>query len=225
MAGRWFIPIISAEGRVAIVTGANSGIGYETAIGLAERGAHVILACRNMDAAEEAAQRIRKCTRNPNVTCLHLDLSVQQSVHQFATDFMQTNKRLDILVNNAGVMAVPWQLTADGFETHMGINHFGHFSLTLLLLPTLQRTPNSRVVNVSSLGHRWVRLPYDLNTNKNGYNRFSAYAHSKLANAMFTRELARRLGRMGVTVNCLHPGVIHTNIPQYMSELSSIFHR
>lgn len=233
MAGRWYTAPVSAKDRVAIVTGANSGIGYETALELAARGAHVILACRNMNAAEQAAERIRHSTQNPNVTCRHLDLGEQKSVRQFAAEFMQKTAdgrsppRLDILVNNGGIMAVPWQLTADGYEQHMGTNHFGHFALTLLLLPVLRRTPNARIVNVTSMCQRWVKMPNDLKNvgQHDGYNRFVAYAHSKLANAIFTRELARRLGRMDVTVNCVHPGVIHTDIQKNLESLNFILHR
>lgn len=227
MSGRKWSNPMRSDGSVCIVTGATSGIGRETAIGLAERGCHVVLACRDIKRAELVQKDICKRFENAKVDVHEVDLASLQSVRKFASEYRERygTRRLDVLVLNAGVMGVPWRLTEDGLETHMAVNHYGHFALTLLLLDRMQATPNSRIVIVSSMSHRWVNLrPDDMNGERN-YNRFHAYAHSKLANVMFTAALAQREGPHGVTVNCVHPGVIHTEVSRNLESLCWILQR
>lgn len=227
MNGRKWTNPMRADGSVCIVTGATSGIGRETAIGLAERGCHVVLACRNVKKAKLVRTEIQKRFKTANVDIHELKLESLRSVRKFASEYRERygTRRLDVLVLNAGVMGVPWGLTEDGLESHMAINHYGHFALALLLLDRMQATPNSRIVVVSSLSHRWVNLrPDDMNNERN-YNRFREYAHSKLANAMFTTALAKREGPYGVTVNCVHPGVIHTEMSRNLESLCWILQR
>lgn len=221
MSGREWTNPVRADGNVCIVTGATSGIGRETALGLAKRGCHVVLACRDLKLANAVRAEICQRVAGANVAVHELDLASLRSVRKFAAEYRELygTRRLDVLVLNAGVMGVPWHLTEDGLETHMAVNHYGHFALTLLLLDRLQATPRSRIIVVSSKSHRWVRLRPDDMNGKRRYNRFHAYAHSKLANAMFTAALAQREGLHGVTVNCLHPGVIHTAVSRNLKSL------
>jgi light-dependent protochlorophyllide reductase len=212
------------DGKTAIVTGANTGIGKETVVDFAKRGARVIMACRNLKKAEATMKEIIENTGNKDLVVKHLDLVSLRSVREFAQDINNSEARLDILVNNAGVFNLPeLTKTEDGFEMTMGVNHFGHFLLTNLLLDLLKRTAPSRVVVVSSVLHRGQPkgLTPALNfENLDGeicYNAFMAYAQSKLANILFTRELARRLEGTGVTVNSLHPGKICTEIRRHFS--------
>lgn len=227
MSGRIWSNPVRADGQVCIVTGATSGIGRETALGLAERGCHVVLACRDVKRGEAVRDEIRKRFENANVEVHEIDLSSLRSVRKFATEYRERygTRRLDVLVLNAGVMGVSWRLTEDGLETHMAVNHYGHFALAMLLLDRMQETPNSRIVVVSSKSHRWVNLRPDDMNGERSYNRFRAYAHSKLANAMFTVALAQREGLHGVSVNCLHPGVIHTEMSRNLGTLSWILQR
>lgn len=228
--GRWFTDPQQAKGRICIVTGANTGIGLETAVELAARGAYVIMACRDIERGEQARRIVQRRTFSKTVRFLQLDLASFASIRQFCSALRtldeETGKRLDVLINNAGVMAVPTGMrTADGLEPHMGVNHYGPFLLTLLLLPRLCRTLDARVVNVTSISHKWVAgTRADLAGTEN-LDRFRAYAISKLAGMMFTRGLADRLGRDGVTVNAVHPGVVHTDIPRNLSSLSLILNK
>ncbi len=203
-------------GRVALVTGANSGIGFEAARVLAERGAHVVLACRSEDKARAAAEEIRGAGPAGSVETLPLDLMRLASVREAADRFRASHDRLDLLINNAGIMAVPEGRTEDGFERQMGTNHFGHFALTGLLLDLLLATPDARVVTVSSGAHRWGRIDFDNLHWDRGYNRFRAYGQSKLANLLFTAELQRRLERGGHKLLALsaHPGMSRTELGQ-----------
>ena len=200
------------QGRVVLVTGANTGIGFEAARMLAERGATVVLACRNEDKARAAAESIGA----GQVETLPLDLMSLASVREAADRFRARHDRLDLLINNAGIMAVPEGRTEDGFELQMGTNHFGHFALTGLLLDLLLATPDSRVVNVSSGAHRWGKINFDNLHWDKGYNRFRAYGQSKLANLLFTSELQRRLEAKGSKVRVLaaHPGMSRTELGQ-----------
>ncbi|CAB3993727.1 Hypothetical predicted protein [Paramuricea clavata] len=211
------------DGKTAIVTGANTGIGKETAAEFARRGARVIMACRNLNQAEEAMKEIVQTTGNRSVVVKHLDLASLKSVRAFAED-VKNEARLDILINNAGVFNLPeFSKTEDSFEMTMGVNHFGHFLLTNLLLDLLKQSPSSRVVVVSSVLHRGQPtrkapgLNFENMNSEISYNGFMAYAQSKLANILFTRELARRLEGTGVTVNSLHPGKISTDIRRHFS--------
>ncbi|NXS40849.1 RDH12 dehydrogenase, partial [Balaeniceps rex] len=207
------------EGKVAIVTGANTGIGKETARDLAQRG-KVIVACRDIAKAEAAASEIRAETGNQQVIVKKLDLADTQSIREFAEKFLAEEKELHILINNAGVMLCPYSKTADGFEMHLGVNHLGHFLLTFLLLERLKQSAPARIVNVSSVAHHVGRIRFhDLHGEKS-YNRGLAYCHSKLANVLFTRELARRLQgksqrRAEFTANALHPGSVYSDLVRH----------
>ncbi|NWI07448.1 RDH12 dehydrogenase, partial [Tichodroma muraria] len=207
------------EGKVVIITGANTGIGKETARDLAQRG-KVIIACRDIAKAEAAASEIRAETGNQQVIVKKLDLADTKSIREFAEKFLAEEKELHILINNAGVMLCPYSKTADGFEMHLGVNHLGHFLLTFLLLERLKQSAPARIVNVSSLAHHGGRIRFhDLHGEK-CYNRGLAYCHSKLANVLFTRELARRLQgksqrQAGFTANALHPGSVHSELVRH----------
>ena len=199
-------------GKVCIVTGANTGIGKETALGLARLGATVVLVCRDHQRGEEAQRDIKQKTGNNNVELMLCDLSSQRSITQFTTEFAQRHDRLDVLVNNAGVVLRGRSMTEDGVESTFGINHLGYFLVTNLLLDLLKKSAPSRIVNVASAAHRYGKL--DVNSWPTGrdYSTFGAYANSKLANVLFTHELAKRIVGTGVTANCLHPGGVGTNL-------------
>jgi NAD(P)-dependent dehydrogenase (short-subunit alcohol dehydrogenase family) len=184
-------------GRLAVVTGANSGLGFETALALVRSGARVVLACRDQVKGAAARDRILEEVPGAGADLAPLDLSDLASVEVFADGFCSTHDRLDILVNNAGVMAIPRRETADGFEMQFGTNHLGHFALTGRLLGPLLATPGARVVTVTSLVARMGRIRFDDLQGTRHYGKWSAYAQSKLANQLFTRELDRRAGRDG----------------------------
>ncbi|XP_033119985.1 retinol dehydrogenase 12-like [Anneissia japonica] len=207
------------NGKVVIVTGANTGIGKETARDLARRGAKVIIACRNMTKAQSAAEEIITDTGNRNVVIRQLDLASMESIRTFAKSIAENETRLDILINNAGVYKTERNETADGFEMNWGTNHLGPFLLTNLLLDLLKKSAPSRIVNVSSIGHSSpkVKIRFDDPNLKNNYDVNYAYSQSKLANILFTNELARRLQGTGVTCYSLHPGVIMTEITRDLS--------
>ncbi|XP_055531095.1 retinol dehydrogenase 13-like [Wyeomyia smithii] len=221
--GRFKRGDVRADGKVVIVTGANTGIGKETAMFLARRGAHVYMACRDMTRCETARQEVVLETKNANVYCRQCDLSSLQSVRKFAEQFKQEQNRLDILINNAGVMRCPRSLTKEGIELQLGVNHMGHFLLTNLLLDMLKLSAPSRIVVVSSLAHTRGKINVqDLNSEKS-YDPATAYEQSKLANILFTRELAKRLQGTGVTVNAVHPGVVDTELMRHMGLFNSWF--
>ncbi|WP_430501667.1 SDR family NAD(P)-dependent oxidoreductase [Micromonospora trifolii] len=197
------------DGRVAVVTGANTGLGFETARRLAERGASVVLAVRDTEKGKLAAARI-----NGDVSVRELDLTSLESVRAAAAGLRATHPRIDLLINNAGVMYTPRQTTRDGFEMQFGTNHLGHFALTGLLLDLLLPVPGSRVVTVSSTGHRIrAAIHFDDLQWERSYGRVAAYGQSKLANLMFTYELQRRLAAHGTTVAvAAHPGISNTEL-------------
>ncbi|MFE9993774.1 oxidoreductase [Streptomyces avermitilis] len=200
------------RGRVVVVTGANSGLGYVTARELARKGARVVLACRSEARGAEAGDRLAAELPGAEVGLGRLDLGDLGSVRDFAAWFPY--ERLDLLVNNAGVMALPYGTTADGFETQFGVNHLGHFALTGLLLPTLLGTPGARVVTVSSGMHALANIDIDDLNGGRRYRRWIAYARSKTANLLFTHELTRRLAAHGseVLAAAAHPGYAATNL-------------
>ncbi len=205
-------------GQIVIVTGANSGLGFETARALAKKGAAVIMACRSTDKAEEAARPIRAEYPAADLTIMPLDLASLDSVRRFAQDFTQRYKTLNLLINNAGVMALPQRReTVDGFEMQFGTNHLGHFALTGLLMPLIAGTPGARVVSVSSFMHRTGRINFDDLQAKQSYGRWSAYSQSKLANLLFTYELQRRFEAAGTDALAVavHPGYASTNLQRY----------
>jgi len=197
------------HGRVAVVTGANTGLGFETARALAEHGATVVLAVRDVEKGKQAAARI-----SGDVTVQELDLTSLESIRAASADLHTTHPRIDLLINNAGVMYPPKQTTRDGFELAFGTNHLGHFALTGLLLDLLLPVPGSRVVTVSSVGHRIrAEIHFDDLQWERSYNRVAAYGQSKLANLLFTYELQRRLASHGTTVAvAAHPGVANTDL-------------
>ncbi|WP_329547715.1 oxidoreductase [Streptomyces sp. NBC_00554] len=202
------------SGRTAVVTGANSGIGYVTARELARKGAQVILACRSEARGNEAGDRLVSEVPGAHVEFVRLDLGDLESVREFVATYEHAYDRLDLLINNAGVMALPLGRTADGFETQFGVNHLGHFALTGLLLPALLGTPGARVVTLSSGVHALSNIDItDLNSERQ-YRRWIAYGRSKTANLLFTHELARRLATIGseVVAAAAHPGYATTNL-------------
>lgn len=202
------------SGRTAVVTGANSGIGYVTARELARKGAQVVLACRSEARGNEAGDRLVSEVPGAHVEFVRLDLGDLESVREFVATYERTYDRLDLLINNAGVMALPHGRTTDGFETQFGVNHLGHFALTGLLLPTLLGTPGARVVTLSSGVHALSNIDIrDLNSERQ-YRRWIAYGRSKTANLLFTHELARRLATIGseVVAAAAHPGYATTNL-------------
>ena len=222
MQSNWTtIDIPDQSGKVIIVTGANSGIGFETAKELARKGAQTILACRNLDLAKTALEQIKSEIPNAVADVIHLDLANLATVHQFTSEFLSEYSQLDILINNAGIMMGPYATTVDGFERQFGTNHLGHFALTGLLLHLLLETPGSRVVNVSSTGHRFGSMDFDnlMYEDGRGYAPARAYGRSKLANLLFTYELQRCYEVMGVDAMAVaaHPGVSHTNLTNHMA--------
>jgi NAD(P)-dependent dehydrogenase (short-subunit alcohol dehydrogenase family) len=205
------------SGKLALVTGANSGLGYEVSRGLALKRATVIMACRNLEKGQDAAAKIRAENPKGEVRVMQLDLADLSSVRQFAKQFRVEHKRLNTLINNAGIMAVPYGKTADGFELHFGINHIGHFALTGLLLDLLRAAPGSRVVTVTSYGHWFGRISFRNLNAEVFYQRWLAYGQSKLANILFAYELQRRLARaVGNPISlAAHPGSTVTQLQQY----------
>lgn len=203
------------DGKTVLITGANTGIGKETAVDMARRGARVILACRDMDRANKAAEDVKKRSGNDNVIVKKLDLASLQSVRQLAKDVLANEERLDVLINNAGIMGCPKLETEDGFEMQFGVNHLGHFLLTNCLLDLLKKSAPSRIVSVSSLAHERGQIYFDDINQDKDYHPWKSYVQSKLANVLFTRELANRLQGTGITAYSLHPGVIQTEIGRH----------
>ena len=211
--GREDIP--DQTGRIAVVTGANSGIGLVTARELARHGALVVMACRNLDKGRAAQAEVAAAAYGPKPELEELDLASLASVRSFAERFAASHDGLDLLVNNAGVMAPPRRLTADGFELQFGTNHLGHFALTNLLLPLMEGREDARVVTLSSTAHKTVRgIAFDNLNGDRRYFRWNAYGQSKLANLLFALELDRRLRARDSTVKSLaaHPGYAATNL-------------
>jgi len=206
---------MSMQGKVAVVTGSNVGIGFETAVGLAALEATTVLACRNRTKAEAAAREITTRTWNDDVHVVPLDLSDLASVRKAADDILTRWDRLDVLVNNAGGTWSARQETAQGLELTFGVNHLGHFSLTNLLLPRLKASAASRIINVTSVGHHAARrgMRFEDLQSERHYEAMEAYCRSKLANVLFTRQLAKRLGADAdaVTVNAAHPGPVRSS--------------
>lgn len=200
------------SGKVCIVTGANTGIGLETARGLAEMNATVVMACRRRERGEAALAGIQSGSKNASPELMLLDLASQQSIRDFTAAFKEKHDRLDVLVNNAATVPGKRESTLEGLEMQFGANHIGPFLLTHLLLDLLKATAPSRVVNVASTVHQGAHMDFDDLQGERKYEFFRAYGQSKLANVLFTCELARRLEGTGVTANCLHPGVVRTKI-------------
>jgi NAD(P)-dependent dehydrogenase (short-subunit alcohol dehydrogenase family) len=215
-------------GRTAVVTGANTGLGYETAAALAAKGAHVVLAVRNLEKGEEAARRIEQATPGAQIQLQELDLTSLDSIRTAADELRTAHESIDLLINNAGVMMTPKSTTKDGFELQFGTNHLGHFALTNLLLDRLQAAPGSRIVTVSSVGHRFARgIRFDDLQWERDYNRIRAYGQSKLANLLFTYELQRRLQGTDTIAVAAHPGGSNTeltrNLPRFVAVAMPLF--
>jgi NAD(P)-dependent dehydrogenase (short-subunit alcohol dehydrogenase family) len=212
------------SGRTAVVTGANSGIGFETARALAAKGARVVLACRSEEKGRDAERRLRAAVPAGDVRFEPLDLGSLASVRAFAEKLRAAESRLDLLVNNAGVMMPPYGKTADGFETQLGTNHLGHFALTGLLLEPLRRTPKARVVSVSSLAHFWGGIAFDDLQSERSYNPTRAYGQSKLANLLFVRELERRFeaAHVDALAAAAHPGSTRTELQRHSGLMHAI---
>jgi NAD(P)-dependent dehydrogenase (short-subunit alcohol dehydrogenase family) len=221
MSRKWTAADVPDQsGRVAIVTGANSGLGFDTAAVLADKGAHVVLAVRNLDKGNQAADRIKAKSPNAVIAVQELDLTSLDSVRKAADELRSTNPRIDLLINNAGVMYVPTrETTQDGFEMQFGTNHLGHFALTGQLLDNILPVEGSRVVTVSSFGHRILaRIHFDDLQLERKYNRVEAYGQSKLANLLFTYELQRRFKLKGAPTVALaaHPGLADTELMRHL---------
>jgi NAD(P)-dependent dehydrogenase (short-subunit alcohol dehydrogenase family) len=222
------VDIPDQTGRTAVITGANTGLGFETAAALAGRGARVVLAVRNLEKGKQAAARITATTPGADVELQELDLSSLESVRAAAAQLRSDHDRIDLLINNAGVMYTPKSTTKDGFELQFGTNHLGHFALTGLLLDRLLPVAGSRVVNVSSIGHRIrAAIHFDDLQWERRYSRVGAYGQSKLANLLFTYELQRRLAPRGTTIAAAaHPGGSATeltrNLPRLIATLTTV---
>ncbi|MEI8085421.1 MAG: oxidoreductase [Paludibacter sp.] len=208
--------IPNLKGKTVIVTGGNSGLGYEAVKAYARKNATVIMACRSVSKGEYARKQILDITPKSEIIVMELDLEDLNSIRNFAGNFKQKYTNLNILLNNAGIMMVPYGLTKDGFEKQLGTNHLGHFALTGLLLDVLKNTPSSRVVNVSSMAHKQGVMDYGnlLYTNAKGYSPMKAYGRSKLSNLLFSYELQRYF--VANKIDCIsvaaHPGVSDTNL-------------
>ncbi|XP_011354894.1 retinol dehydrogenase 14 [Pteropus vampyrus] len=217
------------HGKTVLITGANSGLGRATAAELLRMGARVIMGCRDRGRAEEAAAQLRRdlllaggpepspeAGRAEQLVIKELDLASLRSVRAFCQEVLQEEPRLDVLINNAGIFHCPLMRTEDGFEMQFGVNHLGHFLLTNLLLGLLKSSAPSRIVVVSSKLYKYGDINFEDLNSEQSYSKSFCYSRSKLANILFTRELARRLEGTNVTINVLHPGVVQTNLGQYI---------
>jgi len=211
----------SQNGRIAIITGANSGIGFETAKALAKKGATVVMACRNLQKAEEAKKRVLKTDPNASLKPMKIDTSSLAEVQKFAKHFQNHFDRLDLLINNAGIMMSPYEETENGFENQLATNYLGHFALTGHLMPLLLNTENSRVVSLSSLSYKWADIQFhDLHFQKK-YDKKKAYGQSKRACLVFAYELQRRFSEKNVSTKSIaaHPGLSNTNLDRYFNPI------
>jgi len=228
MTARWTSEDVPGQqGRLAVITGANTGLGFETARVLAARGASVVLAVRDTDKGKAAAARIAANAPGANVTVQPFDLTCLDSIRAAAGELRARHPRIDLLINNAGVMFPPKQTTPDGFELQFGTNHLGHFALTGLLLEQMLPVPGSRVVTVSSLAHRIrARINFGDLQSQRSYSRAAAYSQSKLANLMFTYELARRLSAAATTTIAVaaHPGLAATELTRHTPAIAAFFY-
>ncbi|QEN12436.1 SDR family NAD(P)-dependent oxidoreductase [Mycolicibacterium sp. ELW1] len=206
-------------GRTAVITGANTGLGYETARALAAKGAHVVLAVRNLDKGKAAADLIVRRYPGADVSVQELDLTSLASIRAAADELRARHDRIDLLINNAGVMMTPKQTTQDGFELQFGTNHLGHFALTGLLLDRVLAAPASRIVTVSSNGHRFGRMRFDDLQSERSYDRTRAYGQAKLANLLFTYELQKRLAATDTIATAAHPGSSATELGRNLPKI------
>ncbi|SMO51206.1 SDR family oxidoreductase [Gracilimonas mengyeensis] len=200
--------------KLCVITGANSGIGFETTKALAEKGAYTVMVCRNEDKAEQARQKIIDETGNRGIEIVLCDFAIQSEIRQAAQKITDEYKQIDVLINNHGFLASEKEETVDGLEKTFAVNHIGYFLFTNLLLPQLKKADSARIVSVASDAHQGGTFDPDNLQLHEGYKPFKAYCNSKLFNIMFTTALANRLAETSVTANCLHPGVIASNFAQ-----------
>jgi NAD(P)-dependent dehydrogenase (short-subunit alcohol dehydrogenase family) len=216
--------IPSKKGKIAIVTGANSGIGQEITIGLAKKEIKVIMACRNINKAESTKFEILKTIPTADIEIMALDLNSLKSVRSFAKSFCDKHNHLNLLIENAGIMIPPFAKTEDGFESQMGVNYFSHFLLTNLLMPLLNKTEGARIATTSSIAHENAQIDFDNLNSENSYSKMKAYGQSKLACLMFAYELQRRLDKVDSKVIAVsaHPGVSKTNLFSNVPKLAQV---
>jgi NAD(P)-dependent dehydrogenase (short-subunit alcohol dehydrogenase family) len=220
---RWLPFLESLKGKTALVTGANSGLGYYTTLGLARKGAHVIMACRNMDRARKAHDQLLEAHPELSLEIEQLDLADFKSIEKASKSIRHGFNKLDLLCNNAGIMMIPYQQTEQGYEMQFGVNHLGHFKLTAELMPLMLEAERARIVNVSSIYHRRGEMVFDdLNWESRSYSKTGAYAQSKLANLLFTFELERKLRQHNTSAISVaaHPGYADTNLQFRGPEMS-----
>lgn len=208
------------KNKIILITGATSGIGKETARILAGMGAELVLVARDEDKLKNTISEIGKTTGNTKLEYIQCDLSSLDDIRQMTGNFLQKHKRLDVLINNAGLIVPEFRKTVDGYEYTFALNHLGYFLTTGLLIEILLKSAPARIVSVSSVAHTWSDIQFDDLMFEKKYNPMKAYGQSKLANILFTRELARRLNGKGVTANCLHPGAVNT---RFGSEFKGVF--
>ena len=215
---------MSMEGKICIITGANSGIGKATAIGLAKMNATLVMLCRDKERGESAQNEIMELTGNKNVDLFLCDLSSLKEIRNFATEFKSKYKNLHVLINNAGVMLSKKDFSVDGFEMNFAVNHLAPFLLTNLLLDILKKSAPSRIINVGSAAHRMGKIDFeDLQSENKKGRLMKLYGNSKLAMALVSYELSRKLEGSNVTVNILHPGLVNTNLGRDRSSTSKGF--
>lgn len=207
MRGERYVKDAESPDKVVIVTGASKGIGKEVAYGLAKRGLNVIMACYDIKSGIKTQNEIIEKTGNKNVKCMHLDLSSFKSIRNFAIEFLESGSRLDILINNANVFQMKRQFTENHIEQNIGINYFGHFLLTMLLIKRMSQTVPTRIINLTNWVHRCVEIDQTDLLNQREFCGFMAYARSTLANVYFTLALNERIENTGITCNAVHPGV------------------
>jgi NAD(P)-dependent dehydrogenase (short-subunit alcohol dehydrogenase family) len=221
MKHSWSInDIPNLKNRIVIVTGGNSGLGFESVKALASKGAEVILASRSVEKGEKAKDEIGAV--NGSIRVMELDLQDFASINRFASEYLENYNKLDILINNAGIMTTPYFLTKDGLEGQMGTNHFGHFLLTSKLFEIIKASPGAKIINVSSSAHKNGKMDFNnlLFEGSNDYSPMKSYSRSKLANLLFTYELQRRIDSAGLDIQVLaaHPGVSMTNLGRHLED-------
>lgn len=217
---------ISMEGKICMITGANSGIGKATALGLAEMGAGIVMICRNKERGEIAQQEIIEKTGNKNIDLLICDLSSQEQIYKLISEFKRKYQNLHVLINNAGIVLSKRELSVDGIEMNFAVNYLAPFLLTNLLIDIIKKSAPSRIINVSSGVHKMASMDFDdLQGENKKYGAFKNYGVSKLALTLFTYELSRRLEGTGVTVNAVHPGVVRSNLGRDQPAFSRAFQK